>query len=95
MEGRDYVANGNTNLGYNGLQYATTQKTTTGITRRRNAGYLPVHPILLTMLIILQLLIVEMVLQFLVRIINGVISMLSAVHGVLLMRSSWRKFVFE
>ncbi|WP_262483796.1 SusC/RagA family TonB-linked outer membrane protein [Bacteroides uniformis] len=39
MEGRDYVANGNTNLGYNGLQYATTQKTTTGITRRRNAGY--------------------------------------------------------
>ena len=28
-----------TNLGYNGLQYATTQKTTTGITRRRNAGY--------------------------------------------------------
>ena len=26
MEGRDYVANGNTNLGYNGLQYATTQK---------------------------------------------------------------------
>ena len=55
---------------------------------------LPVHPILLTMLIILQLLIVEMVLQFLVRIINGVISMLSAVHGVLLMRSSWRKSVF-
>lgn len=39
MEGRDYVANGNTSLGYNGLQYATTQKTTTGITRRRNAGY--------------------------------------------------------
>ncbi|MDR0750109.1 MAG: TonB-dependent receptor [Tannerellaceae bacterium] len=39
MEGRDYVANGNTNLGYDGLQYATTQKTNTGITRRRNAGY--------------------------------------------------------
>lgn len=39
MEGRDYVANGNTTLGYDGLQYATTQKTTTGITRRRNAGY--------------------------------------------------------
>lgn len=39
MEGRDYVANGNTNLGYDGLQYATTQKTTTSITRRRNAGY--------------------------------------------------------
>ena len=39
IAGRDYVANGNTNLGYNGLQYATTQKTTTGITRRRNAGY--------------------------------------------------------
>ncbi|MDR1624695.1 MAG: TonB-dependent receptor [Tannerellaceae bacterium] len=39
MEGRDYVANGNTNLGYDGLQYATTQKTNTGITCRRNAGY--------------------------------------------------------
>lgn len=39
LEGRDYEANGNTNLGYNALQYATTQKTTTGITRRRNAGY--------------------------------------------------------
>ena len=26
LEGRDYEANGNTNLGYNALQYATTQK---------------------------------------------------------------------
>ncbi len=39
LEGRDYVANGNSLLGMDGLQYATTQKTTTGITRRKNAGY--------------------------------------------------------
>ena len=39
MTGQDYAANGNTSLGYNGLQYATTQKTSTSITRRRNAGY--------------------------------------------------------
>lgn len=39
LEGRDYAANGNTLLGMNALQYASTQKTTTGITKRRNAGY--------------------------------------------------------
>ena len=39
LEGRDFAANGNTILGYNALQYATTQKTTSNITRRRNAGY--------------------------------------------------------
>lgn len=39
MTGTDFAANGNTSLGYNGLQYATTQKATTNITRRRNVGY--------------------------------------------------------
>lgn len=39
MTGTDFEANGNTMLGYDGLQYATTQKATTGITRRRNVGY--------------------------------------------------------
>ncbi len=64
MEGRDYVANGNTNLGYNGLQYATTQRPLLALHVVEMPVILPVHPILLTMLIILQLLIVEMVLQF-------------------------------
>lgn len=39
LDGRDFIANGNTSLGMDGLQYATTQKTYTGITKRRNAGY--------------------------------------------------------
>lgn len=39
MEGRDFLSNGNTALGMDGLHYATTQKISTEITKRKNAGY--------------------------------------------------------
>jgi TonB-linked SusC/RagA family outer membrane protein len=39
MEGRDFLSNGNTLLGMDGLHYATTQKNNTNIIERKNAGY--------------------------------------------------------
>lgn len=39
MEGRDFLSNGNTVLGMDGLHYATTQKISTDIIKRRNVGY--------------------------------------------------------
>jgi TonB-linked SusC/RagA family outer membrane protein len=39
MDGRDFLSNGNTLLGMDGLHYATTQKNSTNIIQRRNAGY--------------------------------------------------------
>ncbi len=40
MEGRDFLSNGNTLLGMNGLHYATISKNKIDIVKHRNAGYL-------------------------------------------------------
>jgi TonB-linked SusC/RagA family outer membrane protein len=39
MEGRDFLSNGNSLLGMDGLHYATIQKNNTEIIKRKNAGY--------------------------------------------------------
>ncbi|MDR2970282.1 MAG: TonB-dependent receptor [Tannerellaceae bacterium] len=39
MDGRDFLSNGNTLLGMDGMNYATVQRNKTDIVRRRNAGY--------------------------------------------------------